>query len=78
MAQADGGGIVVGIRAPLILTRRADNIRIRLASCAIAVRVVHARRWRAGAATVNSRHWPGASPSRLQPPIRQRISRRVG
>lgn len=44
MAQADGGGIVVGIRAPLILTSRADNIRIRLASCAIAVLVAHARR----------------------------------
>ncbi|CDH47512.1 bifunctional enoyl-CoA hydratase/phosphate acetyltransferase [Candidatus Contendibacter odensensis] len=44
MAHADGGGIVVGIRVPLILTSRADNIRIRLASCAIAVLVAHARR----------------------------------
>ncbi len=44
MAQADGGGIVMGIRAPLILTSRADNVRVRLASCAIAVLVAHARR----------------------------------
>ena len=44
MAHADGGGIVVGARAPIILTSRADNIRIRLASCAVAVLVAHARR----------------------------------
>ncbi len=44
MAQADGGGIVVGARAPIVLTSRADNVRTRLASCAVAVLVAHARR----------------------------------
>jgi phosphate acetyltransferase len=44
MAQADAGGIVLGARAPIILTSRADNIRSRLASCAVAVLVAHTRR----------------------------------
>jgi len=48
-ANADGAGIVLGARVPIILTSRADNARTRLASCAVAVRVVDARR-RASAA----------------------------
>ncbi len=42
--DADGAGIVVGARVPIILTSRADNARTRMASCAVAVRVVDARR----------------------------------
>jgi phosphate acetyltransferase len=44
MAQADAAGIVLGARAPIILTSRADNVRTRLASCAVAVLIAHTRR----------------------------------
>jgi phosphate acetyltransferase len=43
-AQADGAGIVLGARVPIILTSRADNVRTRMASCAVAVLMAHARR----------------------------------
>ena len=46
MAQADAAGIVLGARAPIILTSRADNVRTRLASCAVAVLIAHTRRGR--------------------------------
>ncbi len=36
LAGADAAGIVLGARVPLILTSRADNLRTRLASCAVA------------------------------------------
>ena len=42
-AHADSAGIVLGARAPIILTSRADNVRTRMASCAVAVRLVEAR-----------------------------------
>jgi phosphate acetyltransferase len=35
-AGADGAGIVLGARIPIILTSRADNLRVRLASAALA------------------------------------------
>ena len=35
--KADAAGIVLGARAPIILTSRADNVRTRMASCAVAV-----------------------------------------
>lgn len=35
--HADGAGIVLGARVPIILTSRADNVRTRMASCAVAV-----------------------------------------
>ena len=33
---ADAAGIVLGASVPIILTSRADSIRTRLASCAVA------------------------------------------
>ncbi len=44
MAQADAAGIVLGARVPIVLTSRADSVRARMASCAIAVIVAHTRR----------------------------------
>ncbi len=43
LARADSAGLVVGARVPIILTSRADSVRARIASCAVAVRAVHAR-----------------------------------
>jgi phosphotransacetylase len=36
LAHADAAGIVLGAKVPIILTSRADSIRARLASCAVA------------------------------------------
>jgi phosphate acetyltransferase len=36
--------MVLGARVPVILTSRADNVRTRIASCAVAMIVAHARR----------------------------------
>jgi len=44
LANADAAGIVLGARVPIILTSRADNVRTRLASCAVAVLMAAARR----------------------------------
>ena len=44
MANADAAGIVLGARVPIILTSRADNVRTRMASCAVAALYAHARR----------------------------------
>ena len=44
LARADAAGIVLGARAPIILTSRADSLISRLASCAVAVMVAAARR----------------------------------
>jgi phosphate acetyltransferase len=44
LANADAAGIVLGARVPSILTSRADNVRTRLASCAVAALYAHARR----------------------------------
>jgi phosphate acetyltransferase len=49
LANADAAGIVLGARVPIILTSRADTVRARLASCAVAVLLVHARRRQAPA-----------------------------
>jgi len=49
LANADAAGIVLGARVPIILTSRADTVRARMASCAVAVLLAHARR-RAAAA----------------------------
>src|SRR5438046_2084815 len=35
-AKADGAGIVLGARVPIVLTSRADTPRARMASCAVA------------------------------------------
>jgi len=50
LAGADGAGIVLGARVPIILTSRADSVLTRLASCAVASLVADARRRNAGAA----------------------------
>ncbi len=44
MANADAAGVVLGARVPIILTSRADTVRARLASCAVAVLLAVARR----------------------------------
>lgn len=44
LAQADAAGIVLGARVPIMLTSRADSVGARLASCAVAVLLDHARR----------------------------------
>jgi phosphate acetyltransferase len=44
LANADSAGLVLGARAPIILTSRADNVRSRIASCAVALMAAHARR----------------------------------
>jgi phosphotransacetylase len=47
LANADAAGIVLGARVPIILTSRADTVRARMASCAVAVLLAHARRQQA-------------------------------
>jgi phosphate acetyltransferase len=37
LSGADAAGIVLGARVPIILTSRADNVRTRMASCAVAM-----------------------------------------
>jgi phosphate acetyltransferase len=44
LAKADAAGVVLGARVPVILTSRADNLRARLASCAVASLLAHSRR----------------------------------
>ncbi len=44
LANADAAGIVLGARVPIILTSRADNVRTRMASCAVAALYAHAQR----------------------------------
>jgi phosphate acetyltransferase len=44
LSGADAAGIVLGARVPIILTSRADKVRTRLASCAVAMLLAHSRR----------------------------------
>jgi len=44
LLKADSAGIVLGARVPVILTSRADSVRARLASCAVAALAADARR----------------------------------
>lgn len=44
LSRADAAGIVLGARVPIILTSRADNVRTRLASCAVAMLLAHSQR----------------------------------
>ena len=46
LANADSAGLVLGARVPIILTSRADSVRSRIASCAVAMLAAHARRRR--------------------------------
>jgi len=43
LANADSAGLVLGARVPIILTSRADSVRSRIASCAVAVMAAHAK-----------------------------------
>jgi len=44
LTNADSAGLVLGTRVPIILTSRADSVRSRIASCAVAMLAAHARR----------------------------------
>ena len=44
LANADSAGLVLGAKVPVILTSRADSLRSRIASCAVAVMSAHVRR----------------------------------
>jgi phosphotransacetylase len=44
LAKADSAGLVLGARVPIILTSRADSVRSRIASCAVAMLGAHAHR----------------------------------
>ena len=48
LANADSAGLVLGARVPIILTSRADSVRSRIASCAVAMLAAHARRRASG------------------------------
>lgn len=43
LSKADSAGLVLGARVPVILTSRADSVRSRIASCAVAKIAVHAK-----------------------------------
>ncbi len=47
LAKADAAGLVLGARVPIVLTSRADSVRARMASCAVAVLYADARRRKA-------------------------------
>jgi phosphate acetyltransferase len=51
LGKADSAGLVLGARVPIVLTSRADSVRSRMASCAVAVLYAAARR---GAAIVSA------------------------
>jgi len=44
LANADSAGLVLGAKVPVILTSRADSVRARTASCAVATLIAHAKR----------------------------------
>ncbi len=44
LANADAAGIVLGAKVPIILTSRADSVRTRMASCAVAALYAHSLR----------------------------------
>jgi phosphate acetyltransferase len=44
LTHADAAGLVLGARVPIVLTSRADTVRVRLASCAVASLYAAARR----------------------------------
>ncbi len=51
LANADSAGLVLGARVPIILTSRADTVRSKIASCAVAVLAAYARQIAAGGTT---------------------------
>ena len=62
LAKADAAGLVLGARVPIILTSRADSVRTRMASCAVAVLYADARR-RTAAFRRRDRSWTRSSSS---------------
>ena len=70
LANADSAGLVLGARVPIILTSRADSVRSRIASCAVAVLAAHARRprWQPSTAAEDRTH------GRLRPRAQCRLS----
>lgn len=52
LSKADAAGIVLGARVPIVLTSRADSVTARMASCAIAMLLAHARRKKAAMPTM--------------------------
>jgi phosphotransacetylase len=54
LAGADAAGIVLGTRVPIVLTSRADTVRVRLASVAVMKLLAHAQRAAAEAARPGS------------------------
>lgn len=44
LGHSDAAGIVLGARVPIILASRADSLRTRLLSCALAVKITAARK----------------------------------
>ena len=44
MARAEAAGIVLGARVPIVLTSRADSLRTKLASCAVAALMANSYR----------------------------------
>jgi phosphotransacetylase len=51
LANADSAGLVLGAKVPIILTSRADNVRSRIASCAVGALFAHSRRRKASVTT---------------------------
>ena len=47
-AGADSAGVVLGTRVPIVLTSRADNVRMRIGSAAVGKLMAHARRVKPG------------------------------
>jgi phosphotransacetylase len=45
LAHADSAGLVLGAKVPVILTSRADSLRSKIASCAVAVLLARKRRF---------------------------------
>ena len=43
LSHADAAGVVLGARVPIILTSRADSVRTRMASCAVAALLRHSQ-----------------------------------
>jgi phosphate acetyltransferase len=43
LSNADAAGVVLGARVPIILTSRADNVRTRMASCAVAMLLAYSQ-----------------------------------
>ena len=54
LLNSDAAGLVLGARVPIILSSRADSVRTKLASCAVAKLVVLARRGAVGLETATA------------------------